>query len=136
MALKLLIIHPDEPFRRNLRERLELSSCQLFEAASQAEASEIALQHNLDVVLVAISGSSPERFALLSMIKSLRPLTEVILLSTLEEHSVESSIQAMQLGAFDDLSLPLEIPALQARILEACQRKRQRARARVQRDKP
>lgn len=128
--LKLLIIHPDEPFRTHLRERLGIVNGRVFEAASAAEANEIAMRQDLDVAVVGPSGSKQEDVALLTMIKARRPLTEVILLSAMEEQSLNSSIQAMQLGAFDDLPLPLDIQALRTRIAEACQRKRERARPR------
>ena len=41
----------------------------------------------------------------------------------------KENIQAMQLGAFDDLLVPLDIEALHNRIREAYQRKKQRVKA-------
>lgn len=38
-------------------------------------------------------------------------------------------ILAMQLGAFDDLLVPLDLQALHNRIGDACQRKKQRVKA-------
>jgi DNA-binding NtrC family response regulator len=38
-------------------------------------------------------------------------------------------ILAMQLGAFDDLFMPFDIQALHNRIVDACQRKKQRVKA-------
>jgi DNA-binding NtrC family response regulator len=130
MHLKLLIIHPDDLFRRHLAERLEIALSGIAEAATEAEAREIVVRRDFDVVLSGLPGPLAGRLALLAMIKELRPLTEVILLSGEEEQSLESSIQAMQLGAFDDLPVPLEIGVLQGRIREAARRRRARLKTR------
>jgi DNA-binding NtrC family response regulator len=57
-----------------------------------------------------------------------RPFAEVILLTAAEDHSFEGAIKAMQLGAFDDLLLPIDIHVLMSRIREAFKRKKVRMR--------
>jgi DNA-binding NtrC family response regulator len=126
MALRLLIIHPDDGFRRHLTERMRFDKGRMLEASTAAEASELILRRHFDVILIGVTGSRQDSFALLSMIKDLRPLTEVILLSPLEDHTLNGSIQAMQLGAFDDLPVPLDIHTLKNRIAGAYQRKTDR----------
>jgi DNA-binding NtrC family response regulator len=126
MALKLLIIHSDDLFRRNLSERMRLEGTQVTEASPEAEASDIIQRNNFDVVLLGVAGPRQNSLSLLKMIKEIQPYTEVILLTALEEHSLYGSIQAMQLGAFDDLLVPLDIHALHNRIQDACKRKNER----------
>jgi DNA-binding NtrC family response regulator len=128
MPLKILIIHTDEPFRRQLSERMRLENYLVFEASPEAEASDIIRRRNFDVVLLGVAGPHQNRMSLLKTIKEIRPYTEVILLTALEEHSLYGSIQAMQLGAFDDLLVPLDIHALHNRIQEAYERKKERVK--------
>jgi DNA-binding NtrC family response regulator len=130
MALKLLIIHADDLFRRNLMERMLLEGFTVFEASPEAEAVDIFGKSNFDVVLLGAVGTHPKRLELLKSIKDIRPFTEVILLTAMEDHSLYASIQAMQSGAFDDLLVPLDIKALLSRIQEAYKRKKEKVKAR------
>jgi DNA-binding NtrC family response regulator len=129
MSLKLLIIHTDDLFRTQLAERMRRESYLVFEAHPEAEATAIVQRTNFDVVLLGVAGPYQNSLELLKTIKQIRPYTEVILLTALEEHSLYGSIQAMQLGAFDDLLVPLDISALHSRIREAYQRKKERVKA-------
>lgn len=126
MALKLLIIHDDDLFQRHLSERIRLANYLVVEAHSEAEATDIIQRTAFDVVLLCVVESYQKSLALLKRIKETQPYTEVILLTPLEGHSLYDSIQAMELGAFDDILVPLDINALHSRIHEACQRQKQR----------
>ena len=130
MALKLLIIHTDDLFRGHLAERMRRENYLVFEAHPEAEATNIIQRTNFDVVLLGVTGSYPNTLSLLKTIKGLRPYTEVILVTAMEEHSLYGSIQAMELGAFDDLLVPLDITALHNRIQEAYARKKAIVKAR------
>jgi DNA-binding NtrC family response regulator len=143
MGMKLLIIYPDDLFRSCLVERMRLENQRVFEASLEADASDIICREDLDVVLLGALGSHQNRLSFLKMIRKVKPFTEVILLTAAEDHSFEGAIKAMQLGAFDDLLLPLDIHALMGRIREALKRKKARVRAmkeeietRLHRDKP
>jgi two-component system, NtrC family, response regulator HydG len=129
MALKLLIIHSDDPFRKHLSERMRLEKYLVFEASRESEASDMIQQGNFDVVLLGVAGPYQHSLSFLKVIKETQPYTEVILLTALEEHSLYASIQAMQLGAFDDLLVPLDINTLHSRIREAYKRKKERVKA-------
>jgi DNA-binding NtrC family response regulator len=130
MALKLLIIHTDDLFRGHLAERMRREDYLVFEAHPEAEATNSVQRTNFDVVLLGVTGSYPNTLSLLKTIKELRPYTEVILLTAMEEHSLYGSIQAMELGAFDDLLVPLDTNALHNRIQEAYARKKAIVKAR------
>ena len=129
MALKLLIVHSDDPFRKHLFERMRIERYVVFEASPEADAREILQRNNFDVVLLGSTGHHRKSLSLLRSIKEMRPHTEVILLTALEEHSLYASIQAMQMGAFDDLLVPLDINVLLNRIREAYERKKGRVKA-------
>lgn len=129
MALKLLLILADNDFRRHLVERMRLENYLVIEATPDGEAAEMVQRINFDVVLLGATGTHQGCLSLLKVIKEIRPFTEVILLTPLEEHSLYGSMQAMQLGAFDDLLIPLDVPALHRRIQEAYRSKRARVKA-------
>ncbi|MFH0727967.1 MAG: response regulator [Pseudomonadota bacterium] len=127
--MKLLIIHPDDIFRSRLVERMRLENQRVFETSLETEAEDIIQRENLDVVLLGATGSHQNRLLLLKRIRKVRPFAEVILLTAAEDHSFEGAIKAMQLGAFDDLLLPIDIHALLSRIREAFKRKKARVKA-------
>lgn len=129
MGLKLLIIYDDDAFRGQLAERMRMEKYVVSEASPDAEAGDLLQRSNFDVVLLGACGSRNTCLSLLRMIKDKRPHTEVILLTSLEDHSLYGSMQAMQLGAFDDLLVPLDVSTLHHRIREAYQRKKERVKA-------
>ncbi len=128
MGMKLLIVHPDDLFRSRLAERMHLENQMVFETSIEAEAKDIIQREHLDVVLLGIMGDYQDRLLFLKMIRKVRPFTEVIFLTAAEDHSFEGAIKAMQMGAFDDLLLPIDFHALFNRIREAFNRKKLRMR--------
>ncbi|RPJ80550.1 MAG: response regulator [Deltaproteobacteria bacterium] len=128
MGMKLLIIHPDDLFRSRLVERMRLENQMVFETSIEAEAKDIIQRENLDVVLLGTMGEYQDRLAFLKMIRKVQPFTEVIFLTAAEDHSFDNAIKAMQMGAFDDLLLPIDFHALFNRIREAFTRKKLRMR--------
>jgi DNA-binding NtrC family response regulator len=129
MGMKLLIIHPDDLFRGRLVERMLSENQRVFETALESEAEDILQREKLDVVLLGATGSHQNRLSFLKRIRKVRPFAEVILLTAAEDHSFEGAIKAMQLGAFDDLLLPIDINALLVRMREAFKRKKARVKA-------
>jgi DNA-binding NtrC family response regulator len=128
LGMKLLIIHPDDLFRSCLVERMRIENQRVLETSMEADAEDIIQRENLDVVLLGATGSHQNRLSFLKRIRKVRPFAEVILLTAAEDHSFEGAIKAMQLGAFDDLLLPIDIHVLMSRIREAFKRKKVRMR--------
>jgi len=127
--VKLLIVEADEAFRRQLSERLKLDDCLVFEVPTESEAIKRVQSIDLDVVLLGLKGSGQRGISLLNAIKNTRPLTEVILLSPLDEFSLSVSIEAMKLGAFDDLLVPFDMETLIRRVRAAYQQKKKKLEA-------
>jgi DNA-binding response OmpR family regulator len=123
---KILVIETDEAFRRHISERLRLERYKVYEACQETEARNVFLKRDFDVVLLGLKGNKKLSLALLKTIKEMRPLVEVILLSSSENHSLSASIEGMKLGAFDELLVPFDVETLLLRIREACRRKSQR----------
>jgi len=127
MGAKLLIIESDDPFRRNISERLRQENYRVFEACQEIEANRIMQRKDIDVVLLGLRGLKHRGLSMLKAIKEARPLVEVILLIPSEELSL--SIEGMKLGAFDDLMVPFDLETLLERIQAACRHKAEREKA-------
>lgn len=126
----MLIAETDEVFRKHIAEHLRAESYIVLEASEESEVRSILQRKGIDVALLGIRGAKQEGLSLLRKIKTIRPLTEVILMTPLEEHSLYASIEAMKLGAFDDLLMPFDLETLLERIRAACKRKRDREKLR------
>lgn len=122
----ILIVEADEAFRRNLSERLRSDGAVVFEAGNEPEARDIAQKHNIDVVLLGGKGIRQSGLPLLRFLKETRPMIEVILMSLAEHHSLYVSIEAMKLGAFDDILIPCDIGTLLDRIHAASRHKKEK----------
>ena len=124
--VQVLIVEADEAFRRNITERLRREGAVVFEAGNEPEARDIAQRHNIDVVLLGGKGMMQSGLPLLRFIKETRPLMEVILMTSSECHSLYVSIEAMKLGAFDDILIPCDIKTLLDRIHAASRHKKEK----------
>ena len=120
---KLLIVEIDDAFRRHLAERLRAENFKIYEACQDTEARQILQRKIIDVVLLGSREFKQGGLMLLKDIKELKPLTEVILMTPAEDPSLFASIQAMKLGAFDDLHIPFDMKKLIERITAARQKK-------------
>jgi len=127
MVIKLLMIDTDESFCQNVSQRLRMEDYQVFLAADEAEAKRIVLREKIDVVLLGLKGLKQRGVALLKTIKTMRPVTEVILMLPAEQLSL--SIEGMRLGAFDDLLMPFDIETLLARIKAAYRHRQEQEQA-------
>jgi DNA-binding NtrC family response regulator len=126
VGAKVLVIETDESFRKLISERLRLERYKVHEACQESEARHMILRKDFDAVLLGFRGDRQLALALLRAIKEVRPLVEVILLSSSEDHSLSASIEGMKLGAFDELLVPFDVETLIRRTQEACRRKAQR----------
>jgi DNA-binding NtrC family response regulator len=126
---KLLIVELDDAFRRHLAERLRSENFKVYEACEENEAKQVVQRKIIDVVLLGMREFKQGSLILLKAIKELKPLIEVILMTPTESTSLSASIQAMKLGAFDDLHIPFDMKKLIERIVAAKQRKLEREKA-------
>jgi DNA-binding NtrC family response regulator len=125
----LLIVELDDAFRRHLAERLRSENFKVYEACEENEAKQVVQRKIIDVVLLGMREFKQGSLILLKAIKELKPLIEVILMTPTESTSLSASIQAMKLGAFDDLHIPFDMKKLIERIVAAKQRKLEREKA-------
>lgn len=118
-----MLIESEHRFRANLLKRLDREDFELFSAEQRADIKRLIKGNSIDVALLNLSGFKPERFKIMQLIKKTTPLTEVITLSA--SGNTALSIEAMKLGAFDDIPVPFDINTLIGRIQAACQKKRE-----------
>lgn len=126
VQVQVLIVEVDEAFRRKISERLQFEGAVIFEAGNEGEARSIAQDCSIDVVLLGGRGVNQGGLPLLRFLKETCPFTEVILMTSSQDHSLYVSIEAMKLGAFDDLLMPFDIKTLLDRIHAASRKKREK----------
>lgn len=118
-----MLIESDYLFRTNLSNRLDHKDFQIFLADRPAEIKRLVKKKKIDVALLDLSGLQLEGLKILSLIKKLNPLTEVITLNG--SGNMALSIDGMKRGAFDDLLIPIDINALMERIKKAYAQKKE-----------
>jgi DNA-binding NtrC family response regulator len=126
MRVRLLLVDEEAHFLRALARRLEASGFPVHTAAGPEEALEFAAEHDVDVVILGVSIEANDSLTTLRQIKRVRPRAEIIVLT--DQSSVELSMQAMKLGAYDCLQKPTNIAELVEKIIEAKKRKGSRRR--------
>ncbi len=117
MGIRILIIEAENRFRKNLYRWLQVEGFTVDKVTPQDDVVTIITEEKIDVVLLGVDGLGLQGLALIGPIKTIRPEVEVIILN--DPGNMELSIKAMEMGAFDDFLIPLDIESLSARIREA-----------------
>ena len=121
MKSRLLLVDDEEQFVEALSERLSMRDYDVTTSLTGEDAIEKIKNYNFDVVILDVRLPGIEGTEVLREIKSLKPLTEVIMLTG--HGTVEMAIEGMKLGAFDFLMKPCETEDLTAKIDKAHDRK-------------
>jgi len=122
MSIRILIIEAENRFRKNLYQLLQAEGFTVDKITPQDDAETIVFKEKIDVVLLGVDGLGIEGLALIRPIKTIRPMTEIIIINDFSH--MDLSIEGMDLGAFDDFLIPLDIDALAKRIREAAMQKK------------
>lgn len=125
MSAHILIVDDEALYRQLLTSRLGRAGYRLSEADSGEAALECAQAGGIDLALVDIKMAGIDGIEVLSRLKALDPLIEVVILTG--HGNVDSAIAAMKLGAFDYLSKPYKLTELDI-VVERAIEKRQLAR--------
>jgi len=121
MSIHILIIEAENRFRKNLYQRLQAEGFTVDKITPQDDVATIVSKEKIDAVLLGVDGLGREGLTLIRPIKAIRSMTEIIIIN--DAGHMDLSIEAMELGAFDDFLIPLDIESLATRIREAVQRK-------------
>ena len=121
MKTRVMIVDDEQEFVDSLAERLTIRDYDVQTANSGREAIDTLKHYNTDVVVLDVLMPGMDGIETLREIKSLKPLTEVIMLTG--HATVETAIEGMKLGALDYLMKPCETDELVDKINMAYQRK-------------
>lgn len=121
MGIHILIIEAENRFRKNLHQFLQAKGFTVDKITPQDDVATIVAKEKIDTVLLGVDGLGREGLALIRPIKTISPTTEIIIIN--DSRHMDLSIEAMELGAFDDFLIPLDIDSLARRIREAAMRK-------------
>jgi two-component system KDP operon response regulator KdpE len=119
---RILVVDDEPPIQRTLRRNLMASGYEVLIAENGAQALEIALQHQPDLILLDLY--MPGDIAGLDVCVRVREVSRVpiIVLSAANEEKLK--VRALDLGADDYLTKPFSQEELQARV-RACLRRAQ-----------
>ena len=120
-GIKLLLVDDEEEFVTTLAERLEIRDLDVTTLLSGEEAADLVEEQDFDVVVLDVLMPGKDGIETLREIKSVKPLTEVIMLTG--HATVETAIEGMKLGAFDYLIKPVDLKDLVEKIGRAHRRK-------------
>jgi DNA-binding response OmpR family regulator len=123
MGIRILIIEAENRFRKNLYQCLQQEGFTVDKVTPENDVVTIVAKEKIDVVLLGVDGLGMEGLALIRPLKSVSPGTEIIIIN--DSNHMDLSIEGMELGAFDDFLIPLDIDSLASRIREAASRKDQ-----------
>ena len=122
MGIHILIIEAENRFRNNLYQRLQAEGFTVDKITPQDDVATIVAKEKIDAVLLGVDGLGREGLALIRPIKAIRPAAEIIIIN--EASHMDLSIEGMELGAFDDFLIPLDIESLAKRLREAVNRQK------------
>lgn len=121
MGIHILIIEAENRFRKNLYQCLQAEGFTVDKVTQQDDVKTIVAKEKIDLVLLGVDGLGREGLALIPPIKAISPMTKIIIIN--DPNHMDLSIEGMDLGAFDDFLIPLDIDLLSKRIREATLRK-------------
>jgi len=123
MDVHVLIIEAENRFRKNLYQCLQAEGFIVNKVTLQDDVKTIVAKEKIDLILLGVDGLGREGLALIPPIKAISPMTKIIIIN--DPNHMDLSIEGMDLGAFDDFLIPLDIESLSKRIREATLRKDQ-----------
>jgi DNA-binding NtrC family response regulator len=118
---EVLIVDDDDEFRPLLLQRLSRGGFSVEAASNAQDALEIAQRRQFDVAVFDMQMPGMSGLELLEKYKAQFPEGEVILLTG--QGTIETAVQAMQLGAFNYLLKPFVMSELEAQIKKAAERR-------------
>ncbi|MDM8541279.1 response regulator [Desulfococcaceae bacterium HSG9] len=120
--LRILVVDDEVDFLDTLMNRLQLRQIKATGVASGEKALEIMRQKRFDAVILDVKmPGGMDGIETLRAMKKIQPLTEIILLTGYA--SKETSVEGMELGAFDYVLKPIKLDELLIKIGEALEAK-------------
>ena len=118
----ILVVDDDEALRKLYTEYLTTTGLHVDSAATGAEAAEKLQGHAYDLVLIDLKLPDMNGIELLKLVRKNSPDTIPVILSG--HATIELTIEAISLGAFDFLLKPVQLPRLSVVIQNGLERRR------------
>ncbi len=114
---KVLLVDDEEDFIQSLSNRLEVRGLNVSTSTRGKEALELVQDQKFDMVVLDLSMPGMDGLEVLKKMKEDSPETEIIILSG--QGTIQTSTEAIKLGAEDFLEKPIDLPVLLQKISEA-----------------
>lgn len=121
MQNSVLIVDDEPKVRKYLSRLLQKRGFSVFTASDAHEALQFLHEQDVDIILLDVLMPGPSGLDILPEIKSLRPHTEVLMLTG--NASVQSGVEGIARGAFDYLLKPVDLNTLLPQIHRALERR-------------
>ena len=105
--MKVLIIDDERAIRRALKEILEYENCQVLEAENGKEGLEMIRSNSLDVIFCDIKMPLVDGMELLEQVQGEGNEVPIVMISG--HGTLETAVQAIKIGAFDFIEMPLDL---------------------------
>ena len=119
---KILVVDDDQSIRDTLSNYLQRQGYDVHSAENGVEALEKIKKNNPDLIITDVRMPEMDGLELLSKVKEIDSHIQVIMISAFDD--MQSTVKAMQSGAYDYIEKPLEIDKLKLRIKRALENKR------------
>ena len=122
--MKLMMVDDEERFLESMEKLLKRKGYDVVTATSGEQCLDKLAQEPFDVVILDVKMPGIDGVETLKRLKSIRPLTEVIMLTG--HGTVENAVEGMHQGAFDYLLKPCDIDNLVSKMNGAFKAKQER----------
>ncbi|MBF0528988.1 MAG: response regulator [Deltaproteobacteria bacterium] len=119
--IKVLVVDDEERFLTSISKLLTKRDCQVSTASSGQRALGVLKEKFVDVMVLDLKMPGLDGIGTLKEAKKLSPTVEIIMLTG--HGTVDTAVEAIQLGAFDYLMKPCSLEELFEKIKEAADRK-------------
>ena len=123
MKRRILFVDRNFSSRRSLFQQMSQRGYHLIEAADVIQVDQIIHQNRIDVAILDLVSLKDEALLIVFKITKTHPGAKIILLR--EPEQIQLSIKGMQLGAFDDVIVPVNVEMLLSKIQSAFKNKRE-----------
>ena len=119
---KILVIDDDQSIRKTLTSYLKKQNYEVLSAENGLNGIEIIKNELPDIVITDIRMPGADGFEVLKKVKEIDPHIHVIIITAFDD--MNSTVKAMQQGAYDYIEKPLEIDNLKITIQRALENKK------------
>lgn len=116
-TMKVLIAETDTEFREHLIQRLEESGLEVHGSGNLDESVRLLESTGINLVVLGLSGFGRPSLAFMEEVLGKARETKFVLIN--RTGNVSLSIEAMKLGAYDEIAVPVDIAVLHNKLLAA-----------------